>query len=132
MKFEPTMEVVRFGSSDVIAASVVLSKFNDGDRYNNTFSFNGKSYIISDNDSFKTFRSDLADYVGDSGLNNQGSNDIHFNGKQVTGIFQSNRSDVDGVYTYDGTGTYSFTKKTWYFIKCIYYAAGFDLNWRHF
>ena len=112
MKFEPTMEVVRFGSSDVIAASVVLSKFYDGDKSNNTFSFNGKNYIISDNDSYHTFRSDLADYVGDSGLNKKGSDDIFFNGKSVTGIFYGNRSGVDGVYTYDGTGTYKFTKKS--------------------
>ena len=86
MKFEPTMEVVRFGSSDVIAASVasvLLSKFYDGDKSNNTFSFNGKNYIISDNDSYYTFRSDLADYVGDPGLNNLGSNDIHFNSKSA-------------------------------------------------
>ena len=115
MKFEPTMEVVRFGSSDVIAASVasvVLSKFYDGDKSNNTFSFNGKNYIISDNDAYHTFRSDLADYVGDPDLNEQDSNHIHFNGKSVTNIFNKDVNNIDGVYTYNGTGTYKFTKKT--------------------
>ena len=111
---KPEADVIRFSSSDVIAASVVLSKFYDGVANNNTFSFNGKNYIVSDTDTFKSFRSDLADYVGDSGLATKNSNDIFFDGKSVTGIFKNDHKNTDGVYTYNGEGTYSFTKKTWY------------------
>ena len=109
---KPEADVIRFSSSDVIAASVVLSKFYDGVANNNTFSFNGKNYIVSDTDTFKTFRSDLADYVGDSDLKNKNSNEIYFGGKSVTGIFKNDHNNTDGTYTYDGTGTYTFTKKT--------------------
>ena len=112
MKFEPTMEVVRFESADVIAASVVLSKFYDGVANNNTFSFNGKNYIVSDTDTFKTFRSDLADYVGDSKLNTKKGSEIFFNDKRVFDIYNAVEENIDGVYTYNGTGTYTFTKKT--------------------
>ena len=46
MKFNPEMQVVRFGSEDVIATSVVLTKFYDGDTTNNTFIVNGTPYVV--------------------------------------------------------------------------------------
>ncbi len=113
MKFEPTMEVVRFESSDVIAASVVLSKFNDGVGNNNTFSFGGRDYVVSNNDNYKEFRSSLSDYVGDAGLATKKGTDIFFGGISVYNLSKlQNNSDANGIYIYDGEGTYTFTKKT--------------------
>ena len=58
-KFSAEMKVVRFGAEDMIVTSgkvVTLSYFTDADKSNNTFTFGGKSYVLSDNDSFHTFR----------------------------------------------------------------------------
>lgn len=109
----PEMSVVRFKEADVIVASgtVGLSNFNDGNASNNTFSFNGQSYNFTDNDGFKAFRSALSDYVGDAGLANAAGNRIYFGDNTVFGIYKGDHSGVDGEYTYNGEGTFRFSKK---------------------
>lgn len=113
-KFSAEMKVVRFGAEDMIVTSgkvVTLSKFNDGNTTNNTFSFGGNSYTFQDNASFYAFRSALASYVEDGGLENKTSEDIKFGGRSVGVIFNKDISDADGDYTYDGLGTFTFSKK---------------------
>ena len=111
MKFNPEMQVVRFGSEDVIATSVVLTKFYDGDTTNNTFIVNGTPYVVSDNDSYKSFRSALSN---DAGVNMDSvvSGNIYFGNRNIDVIYNRD-ADVDGVYKYSNTtdGKYYFTKK---------------------
>ena len=119
-EFKAEMQVVRFGAEDVIATSgkvVTLSKFNDGDTTNNTFSFGGNSYAFVDNDGFKSFRGALASYVGDEEMNRTDSEHILFGGKSVGVIFNKDVSGFDGEYTYagsassDGSKFFTFSKK---------------------
>ena len=111
MIFKPEMNVVRFGSEDVIATSVVLKNFNDGDTTNNTFYVSGPSYVVSDTSSYKSLRSALSN---DAGVDMEGvySPQIFFGNKNIDAIYNNN-VDVDGVYEYSNTtnGNYYFTKK---------------------
>lgn len=108
-EFKPEMTVVRFGAEDVIATSgerVGLTNFYDGINDNNTFSFNGKDYTISNNDTFYTFRKDLGDYVGDTSLKTAYGNKIYFGSDTVNDIYKGDHSGVDGTYTYIGGGKF--------------------------
>jgi len=110
--FRPEMNVVRFGAEDTIATSgVVLSNFGDYNKDNNTFSFGGNNYNLSGG-GYNNFRSDLSNYVGDPGLANMTSNQIYFGEYTVANLNQgTGLTDADGEYTYNGAGTWSFTKK---------------------
>ena len=119
MTFRPEMTVIRFNTDDIIVASggtrsnpVVLSKMHDSTGKNNTFSFGGKDYsFYKDNDAFLVFRTDLSNYVGDSGLASQKGSDIYFGGINVSNLSkEKNNPEVNGTYIYDGTGTYRFTR----------------------
>ena len=114
MKLDPKMTVVRFESEDVIAASsrtVVLSKFTDTDKTNNTFSFGGNDYVIKDDPPYHAFRADLSNYVGDPGISSHTGSNIIFGEKDVNHIYRQKVDGFDGTYVYNGTGTYKFTKK---------------------
>ena len=120
MKFEPTMEVVRFESADVIAASgpsVVLSYMHDNGGANNTISFGGRDYHLNSKaknpDDYHEFRENLSNYVGDAGLASKTGGEVFFGGISVFNLTTLKDSpDANGTYTYDGVGTYTFTKKT--------------------
>ena len=115
-EFKAEMQVVRFGAEDVIATSgvVTLSKFNDGDKTNNTFSFGGNNYAFSDVDGFRNFKNALASYVGDKDMGGTDSEHIIFGGKSVGVIYNKDVPGFDGEYTYDGndgSGLFTFSKK---------------------
>ena len=119
MKLDPKITVVRFESEDVIAASsrtVVLSNFEDSEGGNNTFSFGGNNYVITDTPSYHAFRADLSNYVGDSDLASKTAAEIFFDdgskNRNINDLYRlPNRPSVNGTYVYNGTGTYSFSKK---------------------
>ena len=113
-EFKAEMTVVRFGAEDVIATSgrsVGLTNFNDGISDNNTFNIGGTGYTFSDNAGYNSFRRALSSYFGDDGLKSQTSGDIYFGDNSVTNIYKGDHAGIDGDYTYNGVGTYRFSKK---------------------
>lgn len=115
-EFRPEMTVVRFGAEDTIATSgtsVILSGFGDSRRGNNTFSFGGNDYTqLSAGTNFVNFREDLSDYLGDPTLNNCSVAEMYFGDRPIKLVYDAlEQPALDGEYTYNGAGTWSFTKK---------------------
>ena len=108
---KPEIDVIRFECSDIVAASsgiktLTWTGVEDKIGNNNYVSFGGNSYLIqsSSSDEFKTMKSDLANYFGDSTLENASNSNIKF-GDHNLNIFIGNttpRVGGDGTYRYDG------------------------------
>lgn len=108
---KPEIDVIRFECSDIVAASggiktLTWTGVEDTTNNNNYVSFGGNSYLVqnSSSDEFKTMKSDLANYFGDSTLENASNSDIKF-GEHNLNIFIGNttpRVGGDGTYRYDG------------------------------
>ena len=120
-EFKPEMTVVRFGAEDVIATSgartVGLSGFEDGNMGNNTFNVGGSTFVMADaqgtpdDNVFQSFRAALGSYYGDSGFNSCGAGQIYFGEKNINELYKQQVAGMDGNYSYNGTGTFKFTKQ---------------------
>ena len=113
---KPEMEVIRFECSDIVAASsgiktLTWTGVEDKNGNNNYVSFGGNSYLVknSNDDEFKTMKSDLADYFEDSTLKSASNSSIQF-GEHNLNIFVGNttpRVGGDGTYVYDGNKVFT-------------------------
>ncbi len=113
---KPEIDVIRFECSDIVAASsgvktLTWAGVEDKVGNNNYVSFGGNSYLVqsSSSNEFKTMKSDLADYFGDSTLANASNSDIKF-GDHNLNIFIGNttpRVGGDGTYVYDGNKVFT-------------------------
>ena len=111
---KPEMEVIRFESADIVAASggpitktITLAGHENKDGSDNEFTFNGNTYINVTG----SMKSDLADYFGDSNLSTATNGSIYFGIYTLNSLNNSTsiRDGADGEYKYDGN--LRFTKK---------------------
>lgn len=117
-EFKPEMTVVRFGAEDVIATSggpMSLTGFQNNEIADNYFSFGSVTNWKVTGQNLPDFKKEMSSYYGDPGL---ASTDTHANqiyfGDTYTlyDIYNGvNMPEVNGSYTYNGTGTYKFTKQ---------------------
>ena len=111
---KPEMEVIRFECSDIVAASITLFGMGNADGSDNGFAFGSYNLVGKDP---ATIRNAMADYF-DDGFSSAANGDVTFkNGTKtarLTGLYNGKESTdgFNGIYEYDGQGTYSFTKKS--------------------
>lgn len=117
---KPEIDVIRFESADIVAAStaaktITLSGMGNSASNDNGFAFGPYNYVGATGN---TIRSSMADYF-DPGFSNVGNTAVVFktdtNSSNLNVLFsggQNATGGYNGTYEYDGPGTYSFTKKS--------------------
>ena len=116
---KPEIDVIRFESADIVAASsgantVTLSGMGNADTKDNGFAFGTYNLVGKD---ASTIRTAMADYF-DAGFSNVANTEVLFkNGTKSARLnnLATGKTAVDGwngTYEWDGSGTYTFTKKS--------------------
>ena len=120
---KPEIDVIRFECSDIVAASsgaktLTISGMGNAAVSDNNFKFGDNDYSYGKTgQTTNDVRLALGNYFGDDFSKKLNSGIIFDNGSSTLNLNalyggQSTTSGFNGTYSYDGTCTYTFTKKS--------------------
>lgn len=116
---KPEIEVIRFKSADIVAASsgantITLSGMGNAEGSDNRFTFGTYNFVGAN---YNTIKTGMADYF-DAGFSNVDSRDVWFiNGTKKARLTNLSTGGTatdgfNGTYDWNGPDTYTFTKRS--------------------